>query len=205
MKKVNLTLREMLEFNQSIEYVQKQNFGHIKFKYFLSKNGKILKQELSSLEDVRKNVIAIRKDFDEELMQAGKIKNEYDNQWRDFILEKAEKDERGNPVMIGNGNVKLKEINGVSPSEINKSISDFQMKLEDKFKDELEQYREKEKELKDKYKNVLAEFKEKELEFEELIKEKKEIELMTINLEHIPSEINFQVMDMLVDFDLINE
>ena len=64
------------------------------FKFFVSRTLKILNNELSSFEELRSNIIEIRRAYDEEVRDR-------------VIIPFAEKDTNGNPLMY-NGSFNIK-------------------------------------------------------------------------------------------------
>jgi len=153
--------------------------GKIIFKYFISKNTKILKEELDIYEELRKEALKIREPYDTDL--------------RDLIVVPyAKKDNKGNPIIYNNGTFALDiDENADNLTEIKKEteaeVKKISKELEEKYSKELGIYNEKLKEL-----NIILE-------------EEIEVKLRQIKVTDIPDDIDSKFMDIVLENDLLIE
>jgi hypothetical protein len=165
--KIKVKRSQLLDFSKIFEDLSR--IRDTKFAYFIAKNKHLIKGELEAINAAR---------------QPPKGFDSYEQERIRLIGEYAQKDERGDPVVIEKGMFKLQNIN-----KFNESLKDLQCK----------------------YAEVLNEIDKKEKELKVFIEEEIEMELLAIKVKSLPKDLASNEMDILMplldgtisDFDTI--
>lgn len=195
-KKVTMTNKEALNLNRIMQGLRDK--GKISFKYFISKNIKTLIDLLSPLEELNRSNRKIREDFDKEL--------------RDTVLiPLAKKDSMGNPI-IGNDGILYADIRDelkIKKEEEIKENGEISKELDERIKEDL---RTNEltikaliRDLEEKHKDSLSEFEEKDTELAKILDETLDIQLRNIKFTDIPDDTPSAVIEMFIKYGLLEE
>lgn len=176
-KKITMKKKVALTFIGLLDQVK--DTGNFQFKYFVTKNIKVMKSMLETFEELR--------------IEAMKHREPFDNEIREMVTLYAEKDAQGNIIQVGTNGFNIK-LESETPEE--KAVEQTVKTKE---------IQEKSKALEEKYKDVLIEFAEKDKALGDILNEDTELELRTINTENIPDSINSEIIDILIDLDIMIE
>lgn len=189
---IKLTNKQALSLNTIMQGLRDK--GRISFRFFISLNVKKLKDVLSPLEDISNENRRVRSAYDAEL--------------RDTVLiPYAKKDNRGNPLIEGNGAFFINISEELQEKEDNEDNISEELKIEiDTNRKEREGIANKLiEDLGEKHKVNLAEFEKRDAELAELLDEEITIKLRLVNYLDIPDDTPSAVIELLIEHKLIIE
>lgn len=187
-KIIKLTKREAFDLNQVLN--SEKDKGGVLFKYFASKNTLVLSKSLEAFEVVRVDTLKIREPYDkavrDEIILPYTLPQTTQSNVFEFKLSKELNEAR---------DIELKELGSLS-KELSIRINNYTTDISNKIK-------KIQTELDEKFKDDLLSFNEKNESLTEILKETMEVELRLIDIENLPQDISSQLMDLIVLHELI--